>query len=78
MPSWLPARAQVGAAMASCWHETKGMAGQPCPPTKLKYLAVTVITAASTVLAKSVRFLEHVSPGCCAGIASAVPVSWSA
>ena len=83
MPSWLPARAQVGAAMASCWHETKGMAGQPCPPcivdpTKLKYLAVTVMTAASTVLAKSVRFLEHVSPWCCAGIASIVPVSWSA
>ena len=47
-------------------------------PTKLKYLAVTVITAAKTVLAKSVRFLEHVSPGCCAGIASIVPVSWSA
>ena len=51
------------------------MAGQPCPPcivdpTKLKYLAVTVMTAANTVLAKSVRFLEHVSPGCCAGIAS--------
>ena len=66
-----------------CWHETKGMAGQPCPPcivdpTKLKYLAVTVMTAANTVLAKSVRFLEHVSPGCCAGIASSVPVSWSA
>ena len=84
MPSWLPARAQVSTAMASCWHETKGMvAGQPCPPcivdpTKLKYLAETVMTAASTVLAKSVRFLEHVSPGCCAGIASAVPVSWSA
>ena len=58
VPSWLPARAQVGAAMASCWHETKVMAGQPCPPTKLKYLAVTVMTAASTVLAKSVRFLE--------------------
>ena len=57
---------------------TKGMAGQPCPPTKLKYLAVTVMTAASTVLAKSVRFLEHVSPGCYAGIASIVPVSWSA
>ena len=71
MPSWLPAQAQVGAAMrASCWHETKGMAGQPCPPcitivdpTKLKYLAVTVMTVASTVLAKSVRFLEHVSQG---------------
>ena len=47
-------------------------------PTKLKYLAVTVMTAARTVLAKSVRFLEHVSPGCCAGIASIVPVSWSA
>ena len=46
--------------------------------TKLKYLAVTVMTAARTVLAKSVRFLEHVSPGCCAGIASIVPVSWSA
>ena len=60
------------------WHETEGMAGQPCPPTKLKYLAVTVMTAGSTVLAKSVRFLEHVSPGCCAGIASIVPVSWSA
>ena len=74
MPSWLPARAQVGAAMASCWHETKGMAGQPCPPMKLKYLAVTVMTAASTVLAKDV----HVSPGCCTGIASIVPVSWSA
>ena len=78
MPSWLPVRAQVGAAMASCWHETK-----PCPPcivdpTKLKYLAVTVMTAASTVLGKSVRFLEHVSPGCCACIASIVPVSWSA
>ena len=78
MPSWLPARAQVGAAMASC-----GMAGQPCPPcivdpTKLKYLAVTVMTAASTVLGKSVRFLEHVSTGCCACIASIVPVSWSA
>ena len=60
-----------------------GMAGQPCPPcivvpTKLKYLAVTVMTAENTVLAKSVRFLEHVSPGCCAGIASIVPVSWSA
>ena len=78
VPSWLPARAQVGAAMASCWYETEGMAGQPCPPTKLKYLAVTVMTAASTVLAKSVRFLEHVSPGCCASIASIVPVSWSA
>ena len=80
MPSWLPARAQVGAAMASCWHEieTEGMAGQPCPPTKLKYLAVTVMTAASTVLAKSVRFLEHVSQGCCAGIASIlVPVNLS-
>ena len=52
----------------------------PCivDPTKLKYLAVTVMTAASTVLAKSVHFLEHVSPGCCAGIASIVPVSWSA
>ena len=47
----------MGAAMASCWHEieTEGMVGQPCPPTKLKYL--TVMTAASTVLAKSVRFL---------------------
>ena len=79
LASCASARAQVGAAMASCWHE----AGQPCPlctvvPTKLKYLAVTVMTAASTVLAKSVRFLEHVSPGCCAGIASIVPVSWSA
>ena len=47
-------------------------------PTKLKYLAVSVMTAVSTVLEKSVRFLEHVSPGCCAGIASIVPVSWSA
>ena len=76
----------VRAQLASCASasgrghglENKGMAGQPCPPTKLKYLAVTVMTAASTVLAKSVRFLEHVSPGCCAGIASIVPVSWSA
>ena len=66
-------------------RDYKGMAGQPCPPcivdaTKLKYLAVTVMTAESRVLAKSVRFLEHVhvSPGCCAGIASTVPVSWSA
>ena len=46
-------------------------------PTRLKYLAVTVMTAASRVLEKSVHFLEHVSPGCCAGIASIVPVSWS-
>ena len=76
MPSWLPARAQVGAAMPHAG--TRLMAGQPCPPTKLKYLAVTVMTAASTVLGKSVRFLEHVSPGCCACIASIVPVSWSA
>ena len=76
MPSWLPARAQVGAAMASCWHETKRHGrpalSTPCiaivDPTKLKYIAVTVMTAASTVLGKSVRFLEHVSPGCCAGI----------
>ena len=68
----------MGAAMAGLMLETEGMAGQPCPPTKLKYLAVTVMTAASTVLAKSVRFLEHVSSGCCAGIASIVPVSWSA
>ena len=56
--------------------------GRPCPPyivdpTKLKYLAITVMTAASTVLAKTIRFLEHVSPGCCAGIASIVPVSRS-
>ena len=36
------------------------------------------MTAESTVLAKSVRFLEHVSPGCYAGIASIVLVSWSA
>ena len=43
-------------------------------PTKLKYLAVTVMTAASTVLAKCVRFLEHVSAGCCAYIASIVLV----
>ena len=71
MPSWLPARAQVGAATASCWHETKGMAGQPCPPTKLKYLAVTVMTAASTVLGKSVRFVSQVScryPGPCESV----------
>ena len=74
----------VRAQLASCasasgrGHGLIGMAGQPCPPTKLKYLAVTVMTAASTVLAKSVRFLEHVSPGCCAGIAGIVPVSWSA
>ena len=63
------------------------MASRPCrhvhhtyivDPTKLKYLAVTVMTAESTVLAKSVRFLEHVSPKCCAGIASIVQVSWSA
>ena len=49
----------------------------PCivDPTKL---AVTVMTAASTVLGKSVRFLEHVSTGCCACVASIVPVSWSA
>ena len=40
--------------------------------------AIAVITAASTVLEKSVRFLEHVSPGCYAGIASILPVSWSA
>ena len=46
-------------------------------PTKLKYLAITVMTTASTVLAKSVRFPEHVSPGFCAGIASIVPVSRS-
>ena len=39
------------------WPHAEGMAGQPCPQTKLKYLAVTVMTAASTVLAKSVRFL---------------------
>ena len=59
--------------------------GQPCPPyivdpTKLKYLAITVMTAASTVLAKTVRFREHVhvSPGCCASIASIVPVFRSA
>ena len=69
----------MGAAMASRLK----VAGQPFPPcivdpTKLKYLAVTVMTAASTVLGKSVRFLEHVSPGCCACIASIVPVSWSA
>ena len=48
------------------------MAGRPCQPyvvdpTKLKYLAVTVMTAASTVLAKSVRFLEHVSLGVLCG-----------
>ena len=59
MPSWLPSRAQVGAAMASCLHETKRH-GRPAivDPTKLKYLAVTVMTAVSTVLAKTVRFLR--------------------
>ena len=75
----------MGAAMASCWHETKAWPAGVVhhtyiyivDPSKLKYLAVTVMTAASTVLAKSVRFLKHVSPGCCAGIASIVPVSWS-
>ena len=35
-------------------------------PKMLKYLAMTVITAASTVLAKSVRFPEHIkSRGLC-------------
>ena len=116
MPSWLPARAQVGAAMASYYSAINSyirsvsnqnvlpstlhlddifavsdsekaslfrLKAWPASlvhhvPTKLKYLAVTVMTAASTVLGKSVRFLEHVSPGCCACIASIVPVSWSA
>ena len=91
MPSWLPARAQIYIKWARPWPYAGTrlkVAGQPCPPvhhvpcivdpTKLKYLAVTVMTTASTVLGKSVRFLEHVSPGCCAGIASIVPVSWSA
>ena len=70
------ARARVGAAMASCWHETKAWPAlsticiHTVDLTKLKYLAIIVMTAASTVLAKSVRFLEHVSPGCCAGIVS--------
>ena len=84
MPSWLPARAlerkwarpwpHVGTRPAGLVHDP------PCivDPTKLKYLAVTVMTAASTVLGKSVRFLEHVSTGCCTCIASIVPVSWSA
>ena len=81
MPSWLPELRER--KWARPWpHAGTRLkawpAGQTCPPTKLKYLAVTVMTAASTVLAKSVRFLEHVSPGCCAGIASIVPVSWSA
>ena len=77
----------MGAAMAS-YMLARDRHGRPAlstmyhsalvDPTKLKYLAVTVMTAASTVLAKSVRFLEHVSPGCCARIASIVPVSWSA
>ena len=40
------------------------------------YEAITVMTAASTVLAKSVRFPEHVSPGCCTRIASIVPVPY--
>ena len=35
--------ARLGYGLAPCWHETKGMAGQPCPPcivdpTKLKIL----------------------------------------
>ena len=75
----------VRAQLASCasasgrGHGFMLAHGRPAlSTTKLKYLAVTVMTAASTVLAKSVRFLEHVSPGCCAGIASIVPVSWSA
>ena len=75
----------MGVAMDSCWQETKtwpaGLvhhAPYIVDPTKLKYLAVTVMTAASTVLAKSVRFVGHVSPGCCAGIASIVQVSWTA
>ena len=84
MPSWLPARARVGAAMAGRPHAGTRLRHDRLAlstivdRTKFKYLAVTVMTAASTVLAKSVRFLEHVSPGCCAGIASIVPVSWSA
>ena len=82
MPSWLPAR-----ALERKWARPWPQVDQPCrcppcmvDPTKLKYLAVTVMTAASTVLGKSVGFLEHVSPGCCAciRIASIVPVSWSA
>ena len=40
-------------------------------------LAVTVMTAASAVLAKSVRFLEHVSPGYYAGILVHVNLSIS-
>ena len=73
----------MGAAMASCWHETKawpaGLVHHAwwIDPTKLKYLAIAVMTAASTVLPKSVRFLERVSPGCCARIASIMPVSRS-
>ena len=63
--------------MASCWHDTKAWPAI-VDPTKHKYLTLTVMTAASTVLAKSVRFLEHVSPWCCAGIAGIVPVSRSA
>ena len=69
------------------WARPWPHAGRPCPPyivpllvdpTKLKYLAITVMTAASTVLAKSVRFIEHVSTGCCAGITSIVLVFRSA
>ena len=82
MPSWLPARALERKCNGRGHGLTRPASlvhDPPCivDPTKLKYLAVTVMTAASTVLAKSVRFLEHVSPGCCAGIASIVPVSWS-
>ena len=47
-------------------------------PMELNYLVIAVITAARTVLAKSVGFLEHVSPGCCAGIGSILPISRSA
>ena len=56
----------MGVALPTMYHDHI--------PTKLKYLSVTVMTAASTMLGKSVRFLKHVSPGCCACIAS----TWSA
>ena len=86
---WYPSRVERGLPRHGyCMGMVRGWpASWPCPPctmirihipTKLKYLSVTVMTAASTVLGKSVRFLEHVSPGCCACIASIVPVSWSA
>ena len=83
MPSYLPARARPWphagtrlrpGRLAGLVHHAWYMVD----PMKLKYLAIAVMTAASTVVAKNIGFLEHVSPGCCGGIASIVPVSWSA